>query len=70
MVCKQHELSVEKIMSPMLHGLYHCIELHIVCVIPQLRPRQLLTEIGNRPIILTQDSSNAYLGCITMQLKR
>jgi hypothetical protein len=59
----------DKAMSPLLQGLNYGIELLIICGVFYLGLIHLLTEIGNRYVILAQNCSNYNSTCITSHLK-
>jgi hypothetical protein len=56
-------------MSPFLQGLNYGIKLLVICELFSLGLIQLLTEVGNRSIILTQNCFYCNSTCITSHLK-
>lgn len=70
MVGVEHELPVYKVVPPILEGLNNGIQFQIVGRIPTLGLVELLTEIGNRVALLTEDTPNAHMGRVTCHLKR
>jgi hypothetical protein len=65
----QDKLFWNQIMSPLLQHLYDCIKLFITHGIFHLFIVHLLTEVWNRPIVLTQDCSNRKSTCVTYDLE-